>query len=59
MHTYINVQNQSGDRAITQSYTVQKPHTWSDYKYIQPTLLNLSIGDKQNDKVIVNPQNNK
>ena len=59
IHTYINSQTQSVDRAITQSYTVQKPQTGSYLKYNQYALLNLIMGDKHNYLVIVNPQNNK
>ena len=59
IYTYINLQNHSGDRTITKSYTVQKPQTESNCKYIQSYLLNISMGDKQNDAVIVNPKNNK
>ena len=54
IHTYINPKNQSGDRAITQYYTVHHPHTWSNCKYNQPALLKLSMRDKQDDIVIVN-----
>ena len=50
---------QSGDRAINQSYKVQKPPTESDCKYYQSALLNLSTIYKQNDVVIVNPNNYK
>ena len=32
IHTYIYLQTQSGDRAITQYYRVQQPHMGSDYK---------------------------
>ena len=56
IHTYINPQTQSGYRAITQSYRVQKYHMGSDYKYIQSSLINLSMGDIQNELVIVNPK---
>ena len=35
---------------------VQKSQTGRDYKYIQPTLLILSMGDKQDDILIVNPK---
>ena len=31
----------------------------SDCKWIQSSLLNVSMEDKQNDLVIVNPKNNK
>ena len=56
INTYINQKTQSGDRAITQSYTVHKYHTGSDFKYNQSALLNLSMGDKQNDAVVVSPK---
>ena len=56
IHTYINPQTQSGDRAITQSYMVQHPHTGSNCKYNQYSVLNLSMGDKHNDLFIVNPK---
>ena len=58
-HTYFNLKTQSRDRAITQSYTVHQHQTGIGCKLIQFTLLNLSMGYKQNGKVIVNPQNNK
>ena len=35
IYTYINLQTQSGDRVVTQSYTVQKIYTVSDCKYNQ------------------------
>ena len=56
IHTYINPQTQSGDRAITQSYMVQHPHTGSNCKYNQYSVLNLSMGDKHDDLFIVNPK---
>ena len=59
MHTYINPQSQSGDRSITQYYTVQQPHTGSDCKYNQYSQLNLIMGYKQNDVVVINTKNNK
>ena len=59
MHKNINPKTHSGDRAITQSYKVEQTHTGNDCKYIQASFLNLSIGDKQNDFVIVNTKNNK
>ena len=51
---YIYLQTQSGDRAISQSHTVQHPHMGSNFEYNQYALLNLSMGDKNNDAVIVN-----
>ena len=59
IYTYINPQTQSGDRSITQSYTLQELYTGRDCKYILSTLLNLSMGDKQNNVFIVSTQNNK
>ena len=59
MYTYINPQTHSGYRAIMQSYTVQQPHTEIDCKYNQSALLNLSMGDKQNDVVIFKPKDNR
>ena len=38
---------------------VHQPHTGIDCKYIQSALLNLSMGDKHNDVVIVNTEHNK
>ena len=46
IHTYINMQTQSGDCVITQSYTVHQPHMGSYCKYKQYALLNLNMGDK-------------
>ena len=37
----------------------QQPQTGSDRKYIQYNLLKISVGDKNNDLVIVNTKNNK
>ena len=56
IHTYINPQTQLVDRAITQSYTVQQPHTGRNCEYNQYALLNLIMIYKQNDVVIVNPK---
>ena len=38
---------------------VQKPHTGIYCKYNESDLLNISMGDKQNGVVIVNPQKSK
>ena len=57
--TYINPKNQSGDRAITQSFAVHQPHTGSDCKQNQYALLNLSIFYTQNDVDILNTKNNE
>ena len=54
IHTYINPQIQSGDRAITHYYTVHQHHMGSNYKQNQFALLNLSMGDKNSDSVIAN-----
>ena len=35
---------------------VQETHMWSDCKQNKSALLNLSMGDKLNDAVIVNPK---
>ena len=58
-YIYIYLQTQPGDRAITQSYTVQQPHTGSNIEYNESIFLNLSMGDKQNYVVIINPKINK
>ena len=39
-----------------QSYMSKQSHTGGYCKYNQSALLNLSIGDKQTDVVIVNPK---
>ena len=54
IHTYINPQTQPGDRAVIQSYTLQKPYMGSNCKYIQSALLNLSMEDNQNVVFIIN-----
>ena len=59
IHTYINLQTQSGDHAIIQYYKAQQPCTKTDCKYNQYAVLNLIMGYKQNDLVIVNTKNNK
>ena len=38
---------------------VQQPYMGSNCKYNQSILLNLSMEDKYNDLVMVNPKNNK
>ena len=45
IHKYINTHIQSEDCEITKSYTVQQPCMGRNYKLIQYTLLNVSMGD--------------
>ena len=56
IHTYINPQTQSKDRAITQSYMVNQPCIGRDCKQNKYALFKLSMGYKQNDVVIENPK---
>ena len=56
IHTYINPQTQSSYHTITYSYTVHQPQPGGDCKYNQCAWLKLSMGDKYNDIVIVNPK---
>ena len=58
-YIYIYLQTLSGDRAISQSRMVQHPHMGSNFEYNQYALLNLSMGDKQNYVVIINPKIHK
>ena len=60
IYTYIyQYVTQSGDRAIMQSYIVHQNRTGINCKYNQSAILNLSTVNKQNDFVIVNPNNHK
>ena len=59
IYIYKYLQSQPGDRATTQSYTVQQPHMGGNIEYNESILLNLSMGDKQNYVVIINPKINK